>query len=235
MPFTQSLSSSTYSLGLVTISDLPEIAEIMVQAMSQDTFWGGMKGTITPEEEYQFTYEMLLPQVVNGGQMGAYEGWKVVDEHGRILAWAGLSKPVSLTEEQKKMATAAFQFPQGRNQALYDFFQNRVLPSAGKNGCDASRHFQRQNTMVRPEYQRQGLGRLLTEKCNEVADAAGAVTYVCARPGAAGLFAQMGFETLERLDFDLNDYGVQGGKTALFVMRRDSGAQNQRGQKLDWS
>lgn len=89
--------------------------------------------------------------------------------------------------------------------------------------------------MVRPEYQRQGLGRLLTEKCNEIADERGGATYVRARPGAAGLFVQMGFETLERIDFDLSDYGLEGGKTAVFLMRRDAGAPNQSRKKLIWN
>jgi ribosomal protein S18 acetylase RimI-like enzyme len=87
--------------------------------------------------------------------------------------------------------------------------------------------------MVRPEFQRRGLGRLLTEKCNEVADARGAATYVRAQPGAAGLFIQTGYEVLERIDFDLNDFGAEGGRTAIFVMRREPGAKEQRGRSLD--
>jgi ribosomal protein S18 acetylase RimI-like enzyme len=87
--------------------------------------------------------------------------------------------------------------------------------------------------MVRPEYQRRGLGRLLTEKCNEVADAGGAATYVRAQPGAAGLFIQTGYEVLERFDFDLNDFGAEGGRTAVFVMKREPGAKEQRGRRLD--
>lgn len=89
--------------------------------------------------------------------------------------------------------------------------------------------------MVQPEYQRQGLGRLLTEKCNEIADNGGASTYVRARPNVAGLFIQMGYETLERIDFDLGDFGLEGGKTAVFVMKREPGAVEEKGRKVDWS
>lgn len=87
--------------------------------------------------------------------------------------------------------------------------------------------------MVRPEYQRRGLGRLLTRKCNEVADAAGAATYVRAQPGAAGLFIQMGYEVQERFDFDLDNLGASGGETTVFIMKRLPYAREQRGRRID--
>ena len=100
--------------------------------------------------------------------------------------------------------------------------------------------------MVLPTHHRQGIGRMLTEKLNAVADAWRAPTYVRARPGAAALFVQMGYETLERIDFDLKDFGVDlrslgfeskelETRTAVFAMRRMPGAKDERGAKLDWS
>lgn len=86
--------------------------------------------------------------------------------------------------------------------------------------------------MVRPEHQRQGLGRLLTEKCNQVADAAGAATYATARLGAAALFVQMGFEVLETIDVDLSELEAGGGVEVRFVMKRESGAEDWPGRRL---
>ncbi|KUJ19685.1 uncharacterized protein LY89DRAFT_779605 [Mollisia scopiformis] len=223
------------SVELATAADLPEIAETMQAALIVDPFWTGMKGTISLEEEYKFIYDNLVPRIVKGTEYGACEFWKVVDENGKILGWAGFGKPIVLTEEQKKAANSTYIFPPGRNEGLCDLFQNRILPAAAKNGFDPTRDFQRQNTMVRPEYQRQGIGRMLTKKLNEIADAGGAATHVRARPGASALFVQMGYEILERIDFDLGDYGAEGGKTALFVMRRPPGAKEEKGKKLDWS
>jgi hypothetical protein len=84
-----------------------------------------------------------------------------------------------------------------------------------------------------------GLGRLLTEKLNAIADEGEAPTFVRARPGAAALFRQEGYETLERMDFDLKDFGVDLGdaetKTAVFVMKREVGAKGDRSATLDWS
>lgn len=78
-----------------------------------------------------------------------------------------------------------------------------------------------------------GLGRLLTEKCNEVADAGGAATYARAQPGSANLFIQMGYEVLEKIDINMSDFGVEGGKTARFIMKREPNAKKQWGKKLD--
>ena len=86
--------------------------------------------------------------------------------------------------------------------------------------------------MVRPEFQRRGLGRLLTERCNMVADAGKAATYAKAQPEAAGLFVQMGYEILEKIEFNLGDYGAKGGKAAVFVMKREPGAIDQTGRTL---
>jgi hypothetical protein len=89
--------------------------------------------------------------------------------------------------------------------------------------------------MVLPSHQRKGIGRALTEKLNAIADERGAATYVRARPGAAGLLGPMGFEVLERIDFDLKDFGVEldgeETETAVFAMRRMPGA---KGQRLGW-
>jgi hypothetical protein len=80
---------------------------------------------------------------------------------------------------------------------------------------------------------------MLTEHLSMLADEGRASTYVRARPGAAALFIQMGYEVLERIDFDLKDFGVDLGgaetKTAVFAMKRQPAAEEARGKKLDWS
>jgi hypothetical protein len=69
-----------------------------------------------------------------------------------------------------------------------------------------------------------GLGSLLTEHMNKLADTGGVPTYVRAQPKAAALFIQMGYEVLERIDFDLKDFEVDladaGTKTSTFAMKR---------------
>jgi hypothetical protein len=78
---------------------------------------------------------------------------------------------------------------------------------------------------------------MFTEKMNAIADEAGKMTWVRGRPGVSALLVQMGYEVVERIDFDLKDFGVEEGqtKTAVFVMRRLPGAKSEKGKKLDWS
>lgn len=75
----------------------------------------------------------------------------------------------------------------------------------------------------------------MTENCNEIADERRASTYVRAQRVAAGLFVQMRYGIFERINFDLSNYGVEGEKTGMFVMRRYANVKNHRGRKLDWS
>ncbi|KAF4636208.1 hypothetical protein G7Y89_g1862 [Cudoniella acicularis] len=219
----------SYSIQLATEADLHEMTEVMVAALSDDSCWQGMKGSWTDKEEYEFTLETLRVSM-NGSQAGAYKCWKVIDKNGKILAWAGLGYPSSLGEEQKNwvITTTTYQIPPGRNQKILEFFRNSILLLPMKHGYDNAKHFQ---------YQRRGLGRLLTEKCNEVADASRAATYVRAQSKAAGLFIQMGYEVLEKIDFDLCDFGanLKDGKTSVFVMKREPGAKEQQGRRFpDW-
>jgi GNAT superfamily N-acetyltransferase len=80
-------------------------------------------------------------------------------------------------------------------------------------------YLDRQSVMVAPSYQRQGLGSMLTRKCNEMADEVDKIIYAYARPTSAGLYVTEGYESLERIDADLGNYGVEGGETSVFVMK----------------
>lgn len=68
-----------------------------------------------------------------------------------------------------------------------------------------------------------------------MADEAGGVTYARARPDSAALFLTEGYEVLERIDADLGDYSVEGGKTTFFVMRREDGVKSNSEARMNWS
>ena len=95
--------------------------------------------------------------------------------------------------------------------------------------------------MVLPSYQRLGLMTLLTEKCNSIADAHGAPTYVNARPGAAKMFYSQGFEVASVRDAELGEFdeGLRGkgelenGETRFWAMRREVGVKAER-RDLKW-
>jgi hypothetical protein len=73
---------------------------------------------------------------------------------------------------------------------------------------------------------------MLTQKTNEVADEIGAATFVRARPAAAAVSQKIGFEILERIDFDLGNYGAEVEKTSCWAMRREPGAKSDNGATL---
>lgn len=82
---------------------------------------------------------------------------------------------------------------------------------------------------------------MLTNHFNSLADAAGATTYARAFYKGATVFVQKGYEVLARVDVDLNEFGWEGfegeekvnGKTSFWVMKREPGAENKRGRKLE--
>jgi ribosomal protein S18 acetylase RimI-like enzyme len=74
--------------------------------------------------------------------------------------------------------------------------------------------------MVDTPYQRQGIGRMITRKCNEMADAAGAATFVKARPSSKPMFEKEGYMILEEIPMNYEDFGYEG-KSEMYVMKRE--------------
>jgi ribosomal protein S18 acetylase RimI-like enzyme len=74
--------------------------------------------------------------------------------------------------------------------------------------------------MVDTPYQRQGIGRMITRKCNEIADAAGAATFVKARPSSKPMFEKEGYKVLEEIPMNYEEFGYEG-KSAMYVMKRE--------------
>lgn len=221
-----------YRVEAATPEDIGDIAAIRIRALSDDDFWCTAKGSIPYEEELEWTITETLPRLGLGYELGACQIWKVVDEDGKMLGWAGLRIPCSLSEEENAKLKTSIAFPgQYRNEGLANFFKNKVLGSL-EGRYDHTRDCNRQQTMVDPAHQRKGVGRLLTQKCSKEADSRGAVTWVRARPKAASLFLKEGFEVVERINLDLAEHGAKG-TTSFFVMKREPGARNDPSRKLD--
>jgi hypothetical protein len=174
-----------------------------------------------------------------------------------MVAWSGLGIPISLSAEQHEALKSKYAFPSGGNKKLQEFFQVNIIQGLFDQGYDPTKHYrtftfpslnhiqltcfcaERQTIMVLPEYHGMGLGTMLTEKINSVADEAGGIIYARARLGAAALFYREGYEGLKKVAYDLKDFGVddEGGKlktkTAVFIFKRQPGAKSDRGRKLD--
>jgi ribosomal protein S18 acetylase RimI-like enzyme len=80
----------------------------------------------------------------------------------------------------------------------------------------------RQGTAVDPDYQRMGFGRMIVRKCNEVADAAGKLTFARTRPTSLKLFEEEGYKLLEEIEIPYKEYGMEG-ESKVFAMKREVG------------
>jgi ribosomal protein S18 acetylase RimI-like enzyme len=76
--------------------------------------------------------------------------------------------------------------------------------------------------MVDPNYQRMGIGRMITKKCNEVADATGKATFARTRPTSVDLFEKEGYRILEEIEVPYDDFGIEGS-SQVFAMKREVG------------
>lgn len=139
-----------------------------------------------------------------------------------------------------KMITPSRELPPEGNVRARDFMLHEVGPLSTKHGFDRTKHFHRQGSMVRPEYQRQGLMRKLTARINGIADAQGAPVYVSARAAGAGSFLKEGFEVLEWVDLEMGDLDenfrgrgeLKNGKTRFRLLKREVGAKSTPERKL---
>lgn len=75
--------------------------------------------------------------------------------------------------------------------------------------------------MVHTDYQRKGLGSLLTRHCNEIADKAGGRTFVIARPASKHMFESHGFRVLGSEDLDMTKYGGDENDGRAWVLVRE--------------
>ncbi|KAK0099585.1 hypothetical protein ONS95_013516 [Cadophora gregata] len=222
-----------------TPSDLDEMVTIWVQAMDADPFWKTWMGSMTESQIFEWTRENLRYRIVTGVELGVMQTWKVVDEEsGKIAAWTGLSFPwpESLTDEERASLTSAWSPPEGGNWPIRNWYIENVGPMVKAAGYDQSKHFLRQGSMVLPSYQRRGLMTLLTQKCNSISDAHGAPTYVNARPGAAKMLYNLGFEVCSVRDAELGEFDeklrgkgeLENGETRFCAMRREVSARGER-------
>ncbi len=74
--------------------------------------------------------------------------------------------------------------------------------------------------MVDSPYQKKEIWKMITRKCNEIADDAGKATFVKARLSSRPLFEKEGFRELEEIPMNYEDFGYDG-KSAMLVMKRE--------------
>ncbi len=79
---------------------------------------------------------------------------------------------------------------------------------------------ERKGISVHPDYQRRGLGSLLSQHCIDIVDKVGGTTYVVARPIAKLMFEKQGFELLGTEHIDMTKYGGTAEEGMIYVLAR---------------
>jgi hypothetical protein len=70
-----------FTLELATAEDLTDMATIMSEAVVADTMFTTMKGSLSHEDEIEYLKKNFEGKF-RGGELGACQTWKVVNEHG---------------------------------------------------------------------------------------------------------------------------------------------------------
>ena len=70
---------------------------------------------------------------------------------------------------------------------------------------------------IHPKHQGKGLGTRLSQRCLEIADAAGLPTFLTAFPGARDLYLRMGFEVVREFHADLSEWTETGKGYGIYT------------------
>ncbi|KAH8807340.1 hypothetical protein F5884DRAFT_789029 [Xylogone sp. PMI_703] len=171
-----------------------------------------MMQEVDPSELHKFLIN-LYAEKIKQPEMTYY---KVVDlDTGRLAGCTGLSMPIAEPPAEKHPP-----MPQGIQEKLAGQFFGVMLGRSKNFGFDPTKHCHRVGTFVHPDYQRQGVGTLLTRHCNKVADEAGFPTYVGAASTSAVLFRKEGFQEIDCLETKIEDFGGPKGVDRSYVLLR---------------
>ncbi|KAF2094603.1 hypothetical protein NA57DRAFT_80402 [Rhizodiscina lignyota] len=179
------------------------VVDIILDAWKTDDLWEPTNRNVTREAQHKWMKDIFI----EGFSGPNYHYFGVKDESGKIIAWTCLQYAGPQSEKEKEMASGKILPPpapgmhEGLMKEMFAF-----LGCAAPYGYDPEKDFHRRGTMVDPDYQRRGLGTLLTKYCNKIADEAGARTFVPARPSSKHMFEQCGFVVLDEFPIDMKKY-----------------------------
>jgi GNAT superfamily N-acetyltransferase len=80
----------------------------------------------------------------------------------------------------------------------------------------------KRNTLLHPAYHGRGLGQLMTQHANAIADEAGQPTFVLARPNAYRMLENTGFQLGETVYFETTKFGWRED-AVVRAYRREAG------------
>lgn len=194
------------------------MAHMFIICNANDDIWKPMTSRISSDDRLEWMRNYFRNQAAKPDM----RSFKVVESAtGKIIAFANLQYPYTYTPEDNAtmLSRPQLQWPLGFNTALAFEFPETCLSEAC--GYDPSKHFHRQGTNTHPSHQRKGLGTMLSLRCNEIADKAGAKTYVVSRPNSLRMLQKTGFKTLATNHIDMTRHGGSKEDGKMWVLMRE--------------
>lgn len=126
-----------------------------------------------------------------------------------------------MTGEAKDMALSTEMPPvlPGTNmEAFHSMFE--MLNGAHQYGYNPEEDFHRKGTTIHPDFQKKGLGTVLTKVWNEVTDKSGDRTWCPCRPTSIKMFREHGFKDVGVIDANLERWGGSRENSLTYITLR---------------
>ena len=216
-----------------TIEDIPRLASIIFEAFTSDALHVAM----FPREHqasYMDWYHQKLRMTMEDPAIRTVKVVQKADatsEDDVIIAYGRYQFPsrqrgIEEQPKSKRIQEQRHPFPAKANESLVDYYIDRIN-MIHKRLVDERKDFVCQMLATHPDYQGRGAGRLLIQYGIDAAKDFGhssrtsPMIFLEAAPEAYSLYKKFGWRDVDRIDIQLEEYGVQdGGLHSTICMER---------------
>ncbi|RDW75696.1 hypothetical protein BP5796_06517 [Coleophoma crateriformis] len=229
-----------FELSVVPESKMTDIWEIMEIAYADDELWRPAVKNCDPKEVHSWLLEHVAPR----WNFPDIETYQIIEKSTGWFPW----KDRPLSEELKAEVVSEHMppLPKGANVDAFAAFMG-MLDCTHPYGYDMEQDYRkrslpipwldalcgykliltppidRKGTMVHPDYQKRGFGRVLIHHCNEVSDKTGGRTFAPIRPNSRRLFSSMGYKKLGESNCHAERFGEDAERGIDWPMLRNPG------------
>jgi len=178
-----------FDIGPAVEADIPEMAQIWQLSFRSYDIWAASMRNVSHEDEMTFYHKALEGRI----KMPNNVTTKITErETKKIVAWSTVTTPYTKPAEEENAPKKPNIRPETIDNQIWAI-NDRSGEMMKANGYNPATDFLRSGLIVDPAYQKLGLGRRLVVFDNEIADEAGARTWVTASVNSKKLFLSLGF------------------------------------------
>ncbi|RDW82377.1 hypothetical protein BP6252_03489 [Coleophoma cylindrospora] len=237
-----------FELSIIPESKITDIWEVMEIAYADDELWRPSIKNCDPKEVHAWLLEHIAPR----WSFPDMEVYQITEKStGKLVAWTALQFPWKdrpLSEELRAEVVDEHTppLPKGVNLDAFTAFlgmfvctypygydmehdyRKKSLPIPWLDAVCGYKltlapRIDRKGTMVLPDYQKRGFGRVLTHHCNEISDKTGGRTFAPIRPNSRKLFSSMGYKKLGESNCHAERFGEDAERGIDWPMLRNPG------------